>query len=112
MAMWSDGWIQLSKQGPNGTVMTGDSVAVIEDNEINNWNVDARIDYLINDDTKIILSTGRSNTNGIELTGLGASEARDWSYSYWQARLLHKDLFIQAYGNESNAGESFHEKKR
>ena len=103
----SDGWIQLSKQGPNGTVMTGDSVAVIKDNEINNWNVDARIDYLINDDTKIILSTGRSNTNGIELTGLGAGEARDWSYSYWQARLLHKDLFIQAYGNESNAGESF-----
>ena len=107
MAVWSDGWIQLSKQGPNGTVMTGDSVAVIKDNEINNWNVDARIDYLINDDTKIILSTGRSNTNGIELTGLGAGEARDWSYSYWQARLLHKDLFIQAYGNESNAGESF-----
>ncbi len=107
MAAWSDGWIQLSKQGPNGTVMTGDSVAVVKDNEINNWNVDARVDFRVNDDTKVILSAGRSNTNGIELTGLGAGEARDWSYSYWQARLLHKDLFIQAYGNESDAGESF-----
>lgn len=107
MAAWSDGWIQLSKQGPNGTIMTGDSVAVVKDNDINNWNVDARIDYRMNDDTKVILSAGRSNTNGIELTGLGAGEARDWSYSYWQARLLHKDLFIQAYGNESDAGESF-----
>lgn len=107
MAAWSDGYIQLSKQGPDGTVMTGDSVAVVKDNEINNWNVDARLDYRVNDDTKVILSAGRSNTNGIELTGLGAGEARDWNYSYWQARLLHKDLFIQAYGNESDAGESF-----
>lgn len=107
MANWSDGYIHLSKQGPNGTEMTGDSVAVVKDNEINNWNVDARLDYRVNDETKLILSAGRSNTNGIELTGLGAGEARDWSYSYWQARLLHKDLFIQAYGNESDAGESF-----
>ena len=107
MALWNDGWIQLSKQGPNGNILTGDSVEVVKDNEINNWNVDARLDYRVNDDTKIILSAGRSNTNGIELTGLGAGEARDWSYSYWQARLLHKDLFIQAYGNESDAGESF-----
>ena len=107
LAAWNDGWIQLSRQGPYGNIMTGDSVAVIKNNEINNWNFDARLDYLINDNTKLILSAGRSNTNGIELTGLGAGEARDWSYSYWQARLLHEDLFIQAYGNESNAGESF-----
>lgn len=107
LAAWNDGWIQLSRQGPYGNIMTGDSVAVIKNNEINNWNFDARLDYRINDNTKVILSAGRSNTNGIELTGLGAGEARDWSYSYWQARLLHGDLFIQAYGNESNAGESF-----
>lgn len=107
LAAWDDGWIQLSRQGPYGNIMTGDSVAVIKNNEINNWNFDARLDYRINDNTKVILSAGRSNTNGIELTGLGAGEARDWSYSYWQARLLHGNLFIQAYGNESNAGESF-----
>ena len=70
--------------------MTGDSVEVVKDNNINNWNVDARIDYRINDNTKMNFSAGRSNTNGIELTGLGAGEARDWSYSYWQARLLQK----------------------
>ena len=107
ISSWNNGWIQLSKQGPNGTIMTGDSVEVVKDNNINNWNVDARIDYRINDNTKMIFSEGRSNTNGIELTGLGAGEAREWSYSYWQARLLHKDLFVQAYGNESDAGESF-----
>ena len=108
IAVWGeDGHVLLSRQGPNGTVMTGDSVPVIKENQIDNWNVDARIDYKVSDNTKLILSAGRSNTNGIELTGLGAGEARDWSYSYWQARLIHKDLFIQAYGNESDAGESF-----
>ena len=87
--------------------MTGDSVAVVKDNEINNWNVDARIDYLINDNTKMIFLQVAQILMELSLLDLELCEARDWSYSYWQARLLHKDLFIQAYGNESNAGESF-----
>lgn len=107
MEAWETGQIHLSKQGPDGTVMTGDSAAVDAINSIENWNIDARLDYKIADDTKVILSAGRSNSNGIEMTGLGAGQAVDWSYSYWQARFLHKNLFIQAYGNESDAGESF-----
>ena len=107
MEAWETGQIYLSRQGPDGTVMTGDSSAVDAENAIKNWNIDARLDYRIADDTKVILSAGRSNSNGIEMTGLGAGQAVDWSYSYWQARFLHKNLFIQAYGNESDAGESF-----
>ena len=43
----------------------------------------------------------------IEYTGIGAAQARDWKYSYAQVRFRSNRLFVQGFGNFSNAGDSF-----
>jgi outer membrane receptor for ferrienterochelin and colicins len=72
------------------------------------WSVDGRMDWRLASDATAIVSLGRSTTvNGIELTGLGASQIRDWSYDYAQARFNWGRLFTQAYVNRSSAGNTF-----
>lgn len=68
---------------------------------------DVRLDYRVNDDMTIIANAGFNRGSHIELTGLGAAQAVDWTYSYVQGRLLYKELFMQAYTNMSNAGDSY-----
>lgn len=78
------------------------------DFEVERWSGEARADWRIAPDAVFVLSGGRStSTNGIELTGLGASQVRDWSYSYGQARLNWNRLFAQLYVNTSDAGDTF-----
>ena len=48
-----------------------------------------------------------STTDGIELTGLGAGQAIDWRYDYYQARATWGDAFAQVYLNTSDAGDTY-----
>ena len=66
-----------------------------------------RVDYRPNDDLTAILSSGFTQINGIELTGLGAGQAKNWTYGYGQARFIYKDLFAQAFWNTSDAGDTY-----
>ena len=66
-----------------------------------------RVDYRPNDDLTTILSSGFTQFTGIELTGLGAGQAKNWTYSYGQARFIYKDLFAQIFVNSSNAGDTY-----
>lgn len=66
-----------------------------------------RLDYRLNDDLTLIANGGFNRASHIELTGLGAAQAVDWTYSYVQGRMLYKKLFMQAYMNMSNAGDSY-----
>ena len=68
---------------------------------------EARVDFLINENTSLILNGGYNKGTGIELTGLSAAQAIDWAYSYGQARLKFKDLFVQGFVNTSNAGDTY-----
>ncbi len=69
--------------------------------------VEARLDYRVTDDLTAILAGGYNKADQIELTGLGAGQARDWAYDYVQLRLLYKNWFAQAFQNGSNAGNTF-----
>ncbi len=66
-----------------------------------------RVDYSPNDDTTVILASGLTQATGIELTGIGAGQAKNWTYGFAQARFIHKDLFAQAFWNRSDAGETY-----
>ena len=66
-----------------------------------------RLDYRPNDDLTTILSSGFTQFSGIELTGLGAGQAKNWTYMYGQARFIYKDLFAQFFVNSSNAGDTY-----
>ncbi len=66
-----------------------------------------RLDYRPNDDLTTILASGFTQTTGTELTGLGAGQAKDWTYGYVQGRFIYKDLFAQAFWNRSDAGDTY-----
>ena len=66
-----------------------------------------RVDYSPNDDTTAIIASGFTQATGIELTGIGAGQAQNWTYGYLQGRFIYKDLFAQAFWNRSNAGETY-----
>ena len=50
---------------------------------------------------------GLTQSTGIELTGIGAGQAKNWNYGYTQARFIYKDLFAQAFWNRSDAGDTY-----
>ena len=66
-----------------------------------------RVDYRPNDDLTTILASGFTQTTGIELTGLGAGQAKNWTYGYLQGRFIYKDLFAQAFWNRSDAADTY-----
>ena len=66
-----------------------------------------RLDYRPNDDLTTILASGFTQFTGIELTGLGGGQAKNWTYGYLQGRFIYKDLFAQAFWNRSDAADTF-----
>ncbi len=80
----------------------------VRDFDTQRWAGDARVDWRVSPDATAILAAGRSTTaRGVEMTGLGTAQVRDWSYDYVQARFNWGRLFAQAYGNFSSAGETY-----
>jgi outer membrane receptor for ferrienterochelin and colicins len=45
--------------------------------------------------------------NAIELTGIGAGQAKDWRYQYGQVRFRRSGLFAQGFVNASDAGDTY-----
>ena len=68
---------------------------------------EARVDYKPNDDLMAIFAFGGTQTTGMELTGLGAGQAKNWRYMYGQTRFIYKDLFAQFFVNSSDAGDTY-----
>ncbi len=79
---------------------------VPRDFDIEKLGADARFDFLPSNDLTFILNGGMNRSTSIELTGAGGAQAKDWIYSYAQGRLLYKRLFMQAFVNSSDAGDS------
>jgi outer membrane receptor for ferrienterochelin and colicins len=99
----------------SGQFMQGDdwehsepSESFARDFSLRTMALDARVDYRFRGDAEAILSAGTSNVGrALELTGLGAAQVRDWRYSYYQGRFRSGRLFMQAFTNHSDAGETF-----
>ncbi|HEX6373761.1 MAG TPA: TonB-dependent receptor [Longimicrobium sp.] len=78
------------------------------DFDLSRWGGEARLDWRATPSLTTVLSGGMTNAaNGIELTGLGASQVTDWKSSYVQARATWNRLFVQAYVNMSDAGDTY-----
>jgi len=78
------------------------------DRDIVRWGGELRADWRINDELTAIFSGGLTRVgSAVELTGLGAAQAKDWTYSYVQARATWRRLFAQVYANMSDAGETY-----
>jgi outer membrane receptor for ferrienterochelin and colicins len=80
----------------------------LRDFDIERWSGEARADWRITSNLTTIVSAGRTSANkGIELTGIGAAQVNNWTYTYYQARMNWGRLFGQVYLNESDAGETY-----
>ncbi len=65
-----------------------------------------RLDFRPTDDLTIIGSVGHSKRSGIQQTDLGAGQAKDWTYNFYQGRLLYRGWFAQIFYNTSDAGDT------
>lgn len=78
------------------------------DFDVARWAFDARADWRPSGEFGAVFSAGlTSAAKGIELTGIGAAQVKDWLYSYYQARFNYRNWFGQVYLNASDAGETF-----
>jgi outer membrane receptor for ferrienterochelin and colicins len=76
--------------------------------EIDRYSGEARLDWRPSDRMRSTFSAGRAVLGrSVELTGLGAGQAINWSNSYVQARSQIGTLFVQGYVNFSDAGDTY-----
>jgi iron complex outermembrane receptor protein len=78
------------------------------DFSVQRWTAEARADYQLTDRAELTLAGGRAQAgSAIDRTGFGAVQVRDWSYTYYQARLAHTDWSAQAFMNANSAGDTY-----
>ncbi len=65
-----------------------------------------RLDFRPTDDLTLIGSVGYSKMSGLQQTDLGTAQAKDWTYNFYQGRLLYRGWFAQVFYNTSNAGDT------
>jgi outer membrane receptor for ferrienterochelin and colicins len=76
-------------------------------NDIQKLGLDIRLDYRPSTESELIVAGGITQNDGIEMTGLGAGQAVNWTYYYGQIRYRHKNLFTQVFLNGSDAGDTY-----
>ncbi len=79
----------------------------VRDFDTKRWSGDVRADWRLTESLTLVGSAGLTNATGIELTGIGAGQTRDWRYSYAQLRTTLGQLFAQTYINMSDAGDTY-----
>ncbi|UCG60421.1 MAG: TonB-dependent receptor [Candidatus Zixiibacteriota bacterium] len=99
--------IWLFRQTPDGNDYDPAPTDNSRDFGIEKLSLDGRLDVSLGDHTVLISNAGLARSSNIEMTDLGAAQARDWTYGYLQSRLLYKDLFVQGFVNMSDAGETY-----
>ena len=69
------------------------------------YSVDARADFRFADGAELVLNGGTSNlAGGVEMTGIGAFQVKNWEYNYLQTRFSKGRLFAQYFLNMTNSG--------
>jgi iron complex outermembrane receptor protein len=99
--------IIFGTQTSTGKITQGDSVFNQADFGVEKISTDARFDFRLSPNASLIFNAGGNRINQVELTTVGAFQAKDWTYSYAQARFNYKNLFVQGFINASDAGDTY-----
>ena len=84
--------------------MAGCSICT-RDYDAERYSADARLDFRFAGDGSFILNGGTSTlAKGVDLTGIGAFQVKNWAYNFAQARLSKGRLFAQAFLNMTDSG--------
>ncbi|MDE2655149.1 MAG: TonB-dependent receptor [Gemmatimonadota bacterium] len=77
----------------------------VRDNLAQRYSADARLDFRFAGDADLVLNGGTSTLlTGIDMTGIGAFQVKNWGYNYLQSRFSKGRLFAQAFLNLTNSG--------
>ena len=69
------------------------------------YSANARLDFRFAGDGSFILNGGTSTlAKGVDMTGIGAFQVKNWAYNFAQARLSKGRLFAQGFLNVTNSG--------
>lgn len=84
-----------------------DPLEVVDrDNAQVRYSGDVRADYRFAGDASLVFAGGLSVLGSqVEMTGLGAAQAKDWGYQYGQLRFSKGRLFAQAFLNQTDSGD-------
>ena len=99
--------ITFGRQTSSGRITQGGPVRNQADFNVEKIAAEARLDFRLSDEATLIFNGGFNQADQIELTGIGAGQARDWRYLYAQARFNYKKLFVQSFINTSDAGDTY-----
>lgn len=77
------------------------------DFDIAKTSVEGRLDLRTRPGVEATLESGWNRVDAIELTGVGAVQAQDFSTGYGQARLRWNEFSGQAYLNRANSGDTY-----
>lgn len=78
------------------------------DKTIESYSMEARMDFIIGENMSANITYGLNKSiRMVQQTDVGASESQNWTYSFLQGRFDYGDLFVQAFLNKSDAGDSY-----
>lgn len=78
------------------------------DFDIERWSGEIRTDLQPSPNSSLILQAGRAQAGkALEMTGIGTAQAKDWSYTYYQARYAVNRLFVQTFLNQSDTKDTY-----
>jgi iron complex outermembrane receptor protein len=77
------------------------------DDRVRRYGMEARADWRFSRRGTLVGTYGISDMSGIELTGLGAAQIKNWVYQFVQARLTYDRWTVQAYVNSTDSGDAF-----
>jgi len=99
--------IRFFRPSVSGPIFESDTIPNERNFNLKKISGEGRVDFLLDNNTSLIVNGGFNQANNIELTGIGAAQAIDWTNWYTQARMKYKDLFMQTYVNASDAGDTY-----
>ena len=77
----------------------------VRDYDAKRYSVDARMDFRFAGDGDLVVNGGTSTVaSGVEMTGIGAFQVKNWGYNYLQSRFSKGRLFAQYFLNMTNSG--------
>jgi outer membrane receptor for ferrienterochelin and colicins len=87
---------------------TDPAETIARDFDLERWSGEARLDFRPTKSMNLVTSVGRTEAgNALEMTGIGTAQAKDWSYTYYQARFSWKRLFLQTFLNQSDTKDTY-----
>jgi outer membrane receptor for ferrienterochelin and colicins len=69
--------------------------------------VETKLEWRPAVNTELSFGTGYSSNTNMELTGLGAAQAKDWVSTYYQFQAKKDKFWFQAFMNETNSGNTY-----